>query len=74
MGSRKIGNIEIEVSRYVACMAVARVIRIVFWVTQYLANAFFPYLILADVIHTVIVGDLTFLYFKEKRSDGLIIL
>jgi len=27
------GNIEIEVSRYIFCMALARVVRIIFWIT-----------------------------------------
>jgi ER lumen protein retaining receptor len=72
--SRKLGAIEIEVSRYLACMAFSRVVRLGFWVIQWINGSQFIYLILADVIHTIVVGDFMFLWFKEKRTDGTILI
>jgi ER lumen protein retaining receptor len=63
-----------EVSRYLASMAFSRVIRMIFWIMQWFSGSKFIYLIMADVIHTVIVGDFMFLWFKEKRSDGTILI
>ncbi len=55
-------------------MAFSRVVRLGFWVIQWINGSQFIYLILADVIHTIVVGDFMFLWFKEKRSDGTILI
>lgn len=54
-------------------MGFSRVLRLVFWVMNYLAGEKFVYLILADVIHTVIIADIMFLWVKDRKKGAILI-
>lgn len=71
--SKKIGSIEADISKYLVAMGFSRVLRLVFWVMNYLAGEKFVYLILADVIHTVIIADIMFLWVKDRKKGAILI-
>lgn len=60
-------------SRYLMAMGVSRILRVVFWGMQYLAGEKFIYLIIADVIHTIIIADIMYLWLTEKKKGAILI-
>ena len=54
-------------------MGFSRLLRLVFWVMNYFAGEKFVYLILADVIHTVIIADVMFIWVRERKQGAILI-
>lgn len=71
--SKKIGTIEADISKYLVAMGFSRLLRLVFWVMNYFAGEKFVYLILADVIHTVIIADVMFIWVRERKQGAILI-
>ncbi|CAD8203214.1 unnamed protein product [Paramecium octaurelia] len=71
--SKKIGSIEADISKYLVAMGFSRLLRLVFWVMNYMAGEKFVYLILADVIHTVIIADIMFIWIRDKKKGAILI-
>lgn len=71
--SRKLGEIEIKVGRYLVFMAFSRVLRGLFWLFIFLAADKFPYLLIADAIHTLILAEFVYIYFKHKNGDIILL-
>ena len=65
---RKIGEVETMTGHYMLCLGIARLFRMVFWIMSYFKGDTFVYLIIADLIHTVLLGDFTYYYFKSSRT------
>lgn len=70
---RKIRTIDVRVGNYVMLLGISRVIRMVFWILMYLEGDSFIYLILADLLHTILIGDFVYHYFTSKKGDLIII-
>ena len=66
---RKAGFIELNTGTYILLLGVSRLIRMVFWVMMYLEGDSFLYLILADLLHTILLGDFVYSYFKHKKGN-----
>lgn len=71
--SRKLGEIELKVGRYLVCMAISRILRGMFWLFIYLAADKFPFLLIADTIHTIILGEFVYIYMKHKSGDVILL-
>lgn len=71
--SKKIGTIEADISKYLVAMGFSRLLRLGFWVLNYLAGEKFIYLILADVIHTIIIADVMFIWVRDRRRGAILI-
>ena len=58
---------------YLMCLGVARVCRIFFWYTMANKADSFWYLMVADLLHTVLLGAFFYLfkYFSKSKSDIL---
>lgn len=69
--SKKEGFIDHKVGQYLVFIAISRGLRLVFWVLQYLDGDQFIYLILADVVHSIIIADFVWLYFKHKGTGAI---
>ena len=55
-------------------MALSRIIRLIFWTVLWFDGDGFIYLILADIAHTLFIGDFVFLYFTKKETGGRLII
>ncbi|CAG9319051.1 unnamed protein product [Blepharisma stoltei] len=71
---RKSKEVEIKTGHYLMCLAVARVFRLIFWVQLYMDGYTFGYLIIADLIHTILLSDFAIFYIKSMRSGKSILL
>ena len=58
---------------YMFCLAVSRFLRLIFWVLMYVKGDQFVYLILADLIHTLLVADFTYYYLKTLRGESILL-
>eukprot|EP00357_Protocruzia_adherens_P014358 CAMPEP_0115004286 /NCGR_PEP_ID=MMETSP0216-20121206/19105_1 /TAXON_ID=223996 /ORGANISM="Protocruzia adherens, Strain Boccale" /LENGTH=256 /DNA_ID=CAMNT_0002370231 /DNA_START=27 /DNA_END=797 /DNA_ORIENTATION=- len=65
---RKIGEVEGLTSHYIFALGVARFLRLIFWVSMYMQGETFIYLILADLLHTILLADFTYYYFRSIKS------
>lgn len=70
---RKIRTIDVRVGNYVVLLGISRIIRMVFWILMYLEGDSFLYLILADLLHTFLIGDFVYHYITSKKGDLIII-
>ena len=71
---RKAKEVEGMTSHYIMCLGGARLIRLAFWLMSYMEGETFGYLILADLLHTILLGDFAFYYYKSIRSGKPILL
>lgn len=53
---------------YLICLGVARLCRVVFWITMSTKTNSFWYLVMADMLHTVLLG-IFFLFFKKASTN-----
>ena len=58
---------------YLICLGVARLCRMVFWITMSTKRDSFWYLVMADVLHTILLG-VFFVFFKKaaKNKDSVL--
>lgn len=73
---RKYGEGEVEnmTGHYMFCLALSRFLRLIFWVLMYVAGDHFVYLIAADLIHTLLLADFTYYYWRSLRDESILIL
>ena len=71
---RKSKEVEGFTSHYIMCLGGARLIRLAFWLMSYWEGETFGYLIIADLLHTILLGDFAFYYYKSIRSGRPILL
>ena len=55
-------------SYYLICLGVARLCRVVFWITMSTKRDSLWYLVMADVLHTLLLGTFFAFYKKAKTS------
>ena len=61
---RKHKEVEAMTGHYMFCLAVSRFLRLIFWLQMYLKGDSFLYLVIADLIHTILLSDFTYFYVK----------
>lgn len=71
---RKSKEIESMTSHYIMCLGGARVVRLAFWLVSYWEGETFGYLIIADLLHTILLADFALYYYKSIRSGRPILL
>ena len=67
-------EVEVLTSHYVMILMVSRLCRLIFWIKMYLDGTAFVELIIADCIHTVLLADFAYEYFKSIRSGKKMLL
>eukprot|EP01016_Furgasonia_blochmanni_P003705 TRINITY_DN11450_c0_g1_i2.p1 TRINITY_DN11450_c0_g1~~TRINITY_DN11450_c0_g1_i2.p1 ORF type:complete len:274 (-),score=36.40 TRINITY_DN11450_c0_g1_i2:98-919(-) len=70
---RKIGEIEAMTGHYLFCLAMSRIFRMVFWIMMYLKGDMFAYLIIADLLHTILLADFIYFYIKNRHSRTILL-
>jgi len=71
---RKVGDVGGVTRHYIFSLAISRLIRLFFWICEYmLGNVFFS-LMIADFIHCVLLADFTYYYFKSMKSGQPILI
>ncbi len=71
---RKMREVEISLGHYMFCLALSRCIRILFWVLMHLEGDSFLSLMLADLIHTILLGDFVYFYLKRQSGQPLLLV
>ena len=66
--TRDTGNVS---QYYTIFLGFARVFRLLFWIQMYVSNSTFIYLMLADLLHTVLFGYFVFTYIKNWNNITL---
>lgn len=59
---RKAAAVESFTSNFVMALGAARLLRLCFWVKMYVDGDTFIFLMLADILHTVILADFAYIY------------
>jgi len=70
---RKMREVEVQLGHYVFCLAISRAVRLLFWLCMWLEGDSFIYLMLADFLHTALLGDFVYFYLKTKRGQPLLL-
>ncbi len=70
---RKLNEIEMTIGHYVFSLAVSRVFRLCFWIGMWLEGDSFIYLMLADLLHTVLLADFCYFYLRRKTGEPLLL-
>lgn len=71
---RKTKEVELKTGHYLMCLAAARVFRLIFWIQLYMDGYTFGYLIIADLLHTVLLADFGYIYVRNMKSGKPILL
>lgn len=71
---RKAQQVEVFTSHYIMLLMLARLLRLAFWVMMYIDGAAFLSLIIADILHTIIMGDFAYEYYKSMKTGKKILL
>ena len=71
---RKVGEVEGMTGHYVMSLGLARIFRLLFWIMMYVDGETFGHLIAADALHTVLLVDFAYVYFKSIRNNKPILL
>ena len=67
-------EVEVKTGHYMFCMAVSRFLRLIFWLLMWHASeASFFYLIIADLLHTILLSDFCYYYIKGARSNSILL-
>jgi ER lumen protein retaining receptor len=70
---RKTGSLEVNTGHYIILLGASRLVRMGFWIMMYLEGDSFLYLIVADLLHTVLLADFVWCYFKKQKGNLIII-
>jgi ER lumen protein retaining receptor len=70
---RKVEQVEKTTGRYVFSLAVSRIFRLAFWFMMWMDGDGFIYLMIADFLHTVLLGDFLFYFLRAKKGEPLIL-
>lgn len=60
--------------RYLVCMGLSRFLRLMFWILMWIDGDGFFYLILADILHCVFIGDFVYLFITNKNKHEILII
>jgi ER lumen protein retaining receptor len=71
---RKAKEVEGLTSHYIAFLGLGRLIRLIFWIVMYWEGDTFGYLIIADLLHAILLGDFAYYYLKSIQSGKSILL
>lgn len=71
---RKVGEVEGMTGHYVMSLGLARIFRLLFWIKMYMDGETFGHLIIADALHTFLLADFAYVYFKSIRTNKPILL
>ena len=71
---RKMREVEINLGHYMFCLALSRFIRILFWIMMHIGGDSFLYLMIADLIHTLLLGDFVYFYLKRQTGQPLLLV
>jgi len=71
---RKMREVEINLGHYMFCLALSRFVRILFWIKMHLEGDSFIYLMIADLIHTILLGDFVYFYLKRQTGQPLLLV
>lgn len=70
---RKTGTLEVNTGHYIFLLGTSRVIRLCFWTMMYLDGESFLYLIIADLLHTILLLDFVWCYFRKQKGNLIIL-
>ena len=71
---RKLKEIEVAIGNYLVLLALSRVLRLIFWTYMWYNGDGFIYLMVADFLHTCLLGDFVYYYLKSRTSGQYILL
>jgi ER lumen protein retaining receptor len=66
---RKVEYIEKTTGQYVFTLAISRIFRLVFWWLMWRDGAVFGQLMIADVLHTALLGDFVYYFIKARDYE-----
>jgi len=55
------------------CLAISRALRLMFWVKMWIMGDKFIYLIIADLLHTILLADFCYYYLKSSRGPSILL-
>mmetsp|Transcript_43389 Transcript_43389/g.50194 ORF Transcript_43389/g.50194 Transcript_43389/m.50194 type:complete len:215 (+) Transcript_43389:55-699(+) len=70
---RKLKTVEVTIGNYVVLLALSRVFRLAFWIISYYDGVAFGYLIIADLIHTLLLADFVYFYLRTKPGTPILL-
>lgn len=71
---RKVGYCEVITGRYILFLGFSRFLRMIFWIMMWQTGGNkFIYLILADLVHSVILADFVVQYLRNKNGRMILI-
>ena len=70
---RKLKAVEVTIGHYVFSLAVSRVFRLLFWFMSWLDGVAFGYLVIADLVHTLLLADFCYFYLRSKRGTPILL-
>mgnify|MGYP001098713421 FL=1 len=71
---RKSKEVETMTGHYLMCLGTARLFRLFFWINMYLEGETFGYLIIADILHSVLLADFAYIYYNSMKTGKPILL
>ena len=71
---RKLKEIEVAIGNYLVLLALSRILRLIFWTYMWINGDSFIYLMVADFIHTCLLGDFVYYYLKSRTGANYILL
>ena len=72
--SKKIGSCEFSIGQYLLFMGLSRFVRLIFWILMWLESEDFVYLILADLIHSILLVDFVWIFIKTKKGESILLI
>ena len=70
---RKIKEIDLKTANYVLLLGISRLLRMIFWIYEYLIGEHFVSLIVADLLHCILLIDFVYCYFKSSKGGAIIV-
>jgi ER lumen protein retaining receptor len=72
--SKKVGSVDLKIGYYLLFMGLSRFFRLVFWILMWMDGDDFLYLIAADLIHSLILADFVWMFFKYQKEDCILLM
>ena len=70
---RKSGTLEVNTGHYIFLLGISRVVRMMFWIMMWMEGEHFMYLIIADLLHSLLLLDFVWCYFKKQKGNLIIL-
>lgn len=68
------GEVEGMTKHYIMMLGASRFVRMLFWGAMYAQGESFLHLVLADLVHTIVLADFAYLYYKSMVSGKRLLL